>query len=126
MKKIVFLSMVLLTIGFSQDLVDLGFDAYDKGDYNKAAKIFSRTCDNKVIDGCLNLGYLYMDGLGVRQDYHKVVKLLKKACDGGNVQSCSILGSLYIQGLGLSRDYYDAKEYFGKAYDLGDQKGCDF
>ncbi|WP_148821860.1 hypothetical protein [Campylobacter concisus] len=64
MKKIVFLSMFLLTIGFSQDLVDLGFDAYDKGDYNKAAKIFSRACDNEVIDGCLNLGYLYMDGLG--------------------------------------------------------------
>ena len=54
MKKIVFLSMFLLTIGFSQDLVDLGFDAYDKGDYNKAAKIFSRACDNEVIDGCLN------------------------------------------------------------------------
>ncbi|WP_223229343.1 hypothetical protein [Campylobacter concisus] len=57
MKKIVFLSMFLLTIGFSQDLFESGLEAYKKGDYSKAAKIFSRACDSEVIDGCLNLGY---------------------------------------------------------------------
>jgi len=35
MKKIVFLSMFLLTIGFSQDLFESGLEAYKKGDYSK-------------------------------------------------------------------------------------------
>ena len=92
MKKIVFLSMILLTIGFSQDLLQLGAEAYIGGDYKTAAKHFEKTCDDGYIDSCSVLGMLYMDGQGVKQDYHKAAKLFEKACNGENIESCNVLG----------------------------------
>ena len=38
MKKIVLLSVILLTTSFSKDLFELGLEAYDKGKFDKAAK----------------------------------------------------------------------------------------
>ena len=112
MKKIVFLSMILLTIGFSQDLLQLGAEAYIGGDYKTAAKHFEKTCDDGYIDSCSVLGMLYMDGQGVKQDYHKAAKLFEKACNGENIESCSVLGVLYESGEGVEQDYLKATELY--------------
>ena len=48
MKKIVLLSMILLTTGFSKDLFELVVEAYNKSDYNEAAKQWQKACDDNV------------------------------------------------------------------------------
>jgi len=125
MKRILVLLVVLFSIGFSKDLIELGIEAYEKGDYQKAAQLYQKACDGGNSDGCYNLGLLYVSGRGVKQDYQKAVKLFKKDCDSGNAEGCYNLGVAYNNGKGVKQDFYTAKQYYGKACDLGLQLGCD-
>ena len=105
MKKFIFLSILLLTIGFSQDLLELGLEAYDKGDYTKSAELFEKGCNSGNVGGCANLGLLYDVGQGVKQDYKKAAELYEKACNSGNVISCFNLGIMYENGIGVEQSY---------------------
>ena len=126
MKKIILLSVILLTTGFSKDLFELGLEAYNKGEFDKAAKQWQKACDDNVARACHNLGVLYEDAQGVKQDYHKAAELYKRSCDGGFVGSCLNLGALYALGNGANQDYRLAKRYVFKACTLGFQDGCDY
>ena len=95
MKKAILLSVILLTTGFCEDFFWLGLEAYDKGEFDKAAIQWQKACDNKNALGCYNLGVMYEEGKGPKQDYNKVADLYKQACDGGVSDSCSNLGILY-------------------------------
>ena len=75
MKKIILLSMILLTTSFSKDLFELGLEAYNKGEFDEAAKQWQRGCNDGNIDSCTNLGTLYENGQGVAQDYNKAAAL---------------------------------------------------
>ena len=125
MKRILVLLVVLFSIGFSKDLTELGDEAYDKGDYQKAAQLYQKACDGGDVKGCFNLGILYRDGYGVKQDYQKAAELLQKACDSGETMGCIGLAVLYKNGKGIWQNFSTAKEYYGKACDLGLQSGCD-
>ena len=126
MKKIVLLSMILLTTGFCEDLFELGLEAYNKGEFDKAAKQWQKACDDNVARACHNLGFLYEDAQGVEQDYNKATELYKKACDGDIAEACHNLGVLYALGKGTKQDYSSAKRYVFKACALGFQDGCDY
>lgn len=97
MKKIILLSMILLTTGFSKDLFELGLEAYNKSEFDKAVQQWQKACDDNVARACHNLGILYEDAEGVKQDYHKAAELYKRSCDGGFAGSCLNLGVLYIK-----------------------------
>ncbi len=125
MKRILVLLVVLFSIGFSKDLTELGNEAYDKGDYQKAAELYQKACDGGEAFGCGKLGISYAKGQGVRQNYQKAAELYQKACDGGEAFGCFSLGFLYEDGQGVKQDFSTAKQYYGKACDLGLQSGCD-
>ncbi|WP_035142589.1 tetratricopeptide repeat protein, partial [Campylobacter concisus] len=91
MKRILVLLVVLFSIGFSKDLTELGYEAYDKGDYQKAAQLYQKACDGGEAEGCLGLGVLYKDGQGVKQNYQKAAQLSQKACNSGVAEGCAIL-----------------------------------
>ena len=75
MKRILVLLVVLFSIGFSKDLTELGKEAYNKGDYQKADELLQKACDGGEALGCSNLGLLYQDGRGVNKDYQKAGQL---------------------------------------------------
>ena len=126
MKRILVLLVVLFSIGFSEDLIESGNEAYDKGDYQKAAQLYQKACDSGEAGGCFGLGLLYKNGQGVNQDYQKAAQLYQKACDSGVALGCSNLGLLYQSGQGVRQDFSTAKQYYGKACDLGFQIGCNW
>jgi len=71
MKKIILLSVILLTTSFYKDLFELGLEAYDKGEFDKAAKQWQKACEDNVARACHNLGVLYEDAKGLKQDTAK-------------------------------------------------------
>ena len=125
MKRILVLLVVLFSIGFSKDLIESGKEAYEKGDYQKAAQLCQKACDGGEAGGCVALGVSYQNGQGVKQDYQKAAQLYQKACDSGNAFGCANLGVSYQNGQGVKQNFSTAKQYYGKACDLGLQLGCD-
>ena len=124
MKRILVLLVVLFSIGFSKDLTELGDEAYDKGDYQKAAELYQKACDSGETMGCFTLGFLYLNGQGVKQDYQKATELYQKACDGGDAKGCFNLGVLYHNGQGVNQNYQKAAQLYQKACDEGEAMGC--
>uniref|UniRef100_UPI0026F2B4C3 tetratricopeptide repeat protein n=1 Tax=Campylobacter showae TaxID=204 RepID=UPI0026F2B4C3 len=86
MKRVFVLLVVLFSVGFSENLTKLGAEAYNQGDYQKAAQLYQKACDGGELRGCNNLGTLYVKGQGVNQDYQKAAQLYQKACDGGDAK----------------------------------------
>ena len=126
MKRVFVLLAVLFSVGFSEDLTELAAEAYNQGDYQKAAQLFQKACDGGNALSCGGLGFLYANGKGVKHDYQKAAQLFQKACDGGEALSCNGLGALYAEGKGVRQNFSTAKQYHGKACDLGLQLGCDY
>ena len=85
---VVVLLVVLFSIGFSKDITELGNEAYEKGDYQKAAQLYQKACDGGIAEGCYNLGVLYADGQGVRQNFSTAKQYYGKACDLGLQLGC--------------------------------------
>ena len=59
-----------------------------------------------------NLGYLYEDGLCVKQDYAQAAVWYLKAAKQGYALAGEKLGSLYKGGRGVNQDYEEAAKWF--------------
>ena len=98
MKRILVLLVVLFSIGFSKDLTELGYEAYVKGDYQKAAQLYQKACDSGNADCCAILGVFYQDGKGVKQNFSTAKQYYGKACDLGLQSGCVIYRGLNKKG----------------------------
>lgn len=98
MKRILVLLVVLFSIGFSKDLIELGKEAYEKGDHQKAAELYQKACDSGNAGGCFKLGYLYKNGQGVRQNFSTAKQYYGKACDLGLQVGCDNYRKLNEKG----------------------------
>ena len=96
MKRILVLLVVLFSIGFSKDITtELGKEAYNKGDYQKAAQLYQKACDSGEAKGCFNLGGLYdEDG----QSFSTAKQYYGKACDLGLQLGCDNYKKLNEKG----------------------------
>ena len=68
----------------------------------------------------INLGNLYMRGLGVEQDYAQAYAWYEKAARSGHPTGQAKLGMLYFLGLGLNEDHAEAARWFRKAAERGE------
>ena len=99
MKRILVLLVVLFSIGFSKDLIESGFEAYKKGDYQKAVQLLQKACDSREAVGCFGLGLLYQNGQGVRQNFSTAKQYYGKACDLGIQKGCDLYRKLNERGV---------------------------
>ena len=97
MKKLILVALILSAVLLAND-VDDATKAYDKRDYQKAAKLFQKTCDGGDAKGCYNLGVLYENGQGLRQDKSYAKEYFGKACDLGDQLGCDDYKKLNEQG----------------------------
>ncbi|MBO7381126.1 MAG: sel1 repeat family protein, partial [Neisseriaceae bacterium] len=108
----------------AENLLNQGFNAYDKGNYTQAAKLYEQACHGGNAGGCYNLGVLYGKGKGVKQDYAQAAKLYEQTCNGGIAQGCNNLGLLYKNGQGVKQNYVQAAKLYEKACNGGAASGC--
>jgi len=66
------------------------------------------------------LGWIYLEGLGIRQDYTQAAKWYQKAAEAGDTNAMVWAGRIQAQGLGVQKDYAAAMTWFRKAGDMGD------
>ncbi len=92
-----------------------GSNFYDKGDFKEAFKWYKKAADQNGVNGLNGLGYLYMEGLGVKKNYKIAKHFFTKAVNIGSSKGKVNLGILYHYGRGVSQSYEIAIKWYKKA-----------
>lgn len=59
----------------------------------------TNACNDKVIEDCVTLGAMYLQGTIVSVDPERAVALFQTACDGDSARGCMRLGDAYHAGI---------------------------
>jgi TPR repeat protein len=97
-----------------------GIQAVERGDYETAHREFETLAERGDSSAQVNLGNLYMKGLGGSQDYTAAAHWYRKAADQGDPLGQSKLGILYYYGLGVEKNPDEAASWFRKAAEQGE------
>jgi len=94
-----------------------GGDAYRRGDYATALRLWRPLADQGNAGAQFNLGLMYANGQGVPQDYAEAIRWYRKAADRGAASAQFNLGLMYANGQGVPQDYAEAVRWYRKAAD---------
>lgn len=100
--------------------LDSGLTAVEKQDWAAALAAFQPLAEQGVAAAEVNLGNLYMKGLGVEQDYRAAFRWYLKAAEQGDAMGRSKLGLLHYYGLGVEENHAEAARWFREAAEQGD------
>jgi len=92
---------------------------------SQEVKTYRAQCDRGELAGCVNLGWMYDNGNGVKLDPGHAVEFFRKACDGGHAKECTKMGYMSEKGAGVRHSDTDALNYFAKACELKYEGGCE-
>jgi len=82
-------------------------------------KLMRKAAELGHAEAQMRLGFMYMDGRGVKKNIPEALKWLKKATDQGNSNAAYQLGQMYEQGFKVKKDYAEAYKWNLKAAKLG-------
>jgi hypothetical protein len=91
---------------------------------SRAAELYEQACTGGNTRGCINLSFLYADGLGVPKDESRAATLFEQACKGGDTMGCNNLGAFYGDGRGVPKDERRAVTLYEQACKGGNTLGC--
>jgi TPR repeat protein len=113
-----FVCGVLIISPARADLND-GIDAFEREDYETAAREMRPYAERGITMVEYLLGALYMYGEGVPKDYEEARKWLRLAADKELSEAQFALGYLYFEGLGVEQDYKKAEHWYRKSAEQG-------
>ena len=116
---VLLLAFELLTYPAQADLAK-GLDAVMAGHWPAALAEFKPLANKGDPDAQVNLGNLYMRGLGVEQDYGTALSWYEKAAHQGHPTGQSKLAVMLYYGLGVKENHTEAAQWFLKAAERGD------
>jgi hypothetical protein len=96
-----------------------GLVAIAQRDFPAALQAFKPLAEQGNAAAQVNLGNLYMKGLGVTQNYPEARRWYRSAADQGERIAQSKLGILFYHGLGVEKDPTEAARWFQKAANQG-------
>jgi TPR repeat protein len=88
--------------------LESGEAAYQRGDYEKAVRLFRVAAAQGDADAQFLLGAMYENGQGVEQDYAEALKWYRRAAAQGNAAAQLNLGVMYDNGQGVAQNYAEA------------------
>ena len=112
------LAAVLLAQPAAADL-EKGLAAVQSGQWDKAFRQFQGSAAEGNPDAQVNLGNLYLQGLGVERSDPKAYAWYAKAARQGHPQALGKLAIMHYQGLGVAEDHAVAADWFRKAAEKG-------
>jgi len=89
-------------------------------DYATKAEWYRGAAEAGSDSAMLDLGFLYVKGLGVKQDYGEAAEWHRKAAEAGNTVAMTGLGMMYEKGTGVAQDYAEALKWHRKAAIFGE------
>lgn len=89
--------------------------AYDRGDYPTAFRLFLAGAKRGEPEAQRKLGYFYMNGLGIEKNEEQGRFWIETAAEQGNAEAQHNLGAVYYNGLGIPVDYELAFKWLGMA-----------
>src|SRR5215468_11589494 len=121
------ITAVVLSLGLADPVAaafEDGLDAYRRGDYATAMRLWQPFADQGNADAQSRLGFMYQNGRGVPQDDAAAATWYQKAADQGNADAQVYLGLFYAEGRGgLQKDDRESTRLFKLAADQGDAYG---
>ncbi|HWP01765.1 MAG TPA: tetratricopeptide repeat protein [Methylococcus sp.] len=120
MNSLIFGLLGLVWAGTAWADAAAGILAVERGDYETAHREFRALAERGDSSAQVNLGNLYMKGLGGNPDYMAAAQWYRKAADQGDPLGQSKLGILYYYGLGVEKNPDEAARWFRKAAEQGE------
>ncbi len=106
------LYLAIITILIFSDLVwsndDIGYKFYEKGQYDKALKIWNEEIVQGNKEALYNIGLLYYFGKGVDKNLSLAFNYCKKAALKGLARAQNNLAFMYMKGMGTKKSYISA------------------
>ena len=111
---VVVLITVFLLIGISgcTKTIEEGRDAYKKGDYKTASRIFKPLAERGDVGAQFTLGEMHSRGQGVPRDEADALKWYRMAADQGHAGAQNNLGIFYTFGQGVPVDFVLAHMWY--------------
>jgi|688.fasta_scaffold238381_3 hypothetical protein len=97
-----------------------GLEAVEAGHWPTALAEFKPLANQGDPNAQVNLGNLYMRGLGVEQDYGSAYGWYAKAANQGHATGQNKLAVMLYYGLGIKENHTEAAQWFLKAAEQGD------
>ena len=98
---------------------DIGYKYYQKGNYEKALKIWTVEADEGNRKAFYNIGLLYFFGNGVEKNLPLAFEYCQKAAFMGSPRAQNNLAFMYIKGLGVEKSYINSYVWASVAIKYG-------
>ena len=93
-------------------VLDRGIGIHNYGSKNQSVDVIHALANQGYIDAQIEIGRLYLLGLGVLQDYQKAAEWFQKAANQSDRLAFYQLGVLYATGNGVMQNPRKAQEFF--------------
>lgn len=124
LKTLAGLTLWLVSIGSHSADLAKGISAANAGEWDHALSEFKPLALKGDPDAQVNLGSLYLRGLGVEQDYLTAMQWFDKAARQGNAAAQAKLGLMHYYGLGIASNHTEAAHWFLKAAEQGNPEAA--
>lgn len=98
-----------------------GDEAFDKKDYVEAMKWYLKAASQGDVKAENSIGFMYDNGIGVRQDYVAAMRWYRRAADHRYAVAQYNVGLHYDSGLGVPRNLCDAQLWMRRAAAAGNK-----
>jgi hypothetical protein len=120
MGRLSILAGFLMVAAVAQADLEQGIAAVERRDWAAALAEFQPLAEGGDAAAQVNIGNLYMKGLGVDQDYGKAFHWYLKAAEQEDAIGQGKLGLMHFYGLGVREDHAEAAQWFRKAAEQGE------
>lgn len=94
------------------DSIEEAVFTYDRGEYTRAARLFTPLAEQGVASAQFYLGLMHEKGRGLKQDYRTALTWFRKAAAQGYAGPQNNLGLLYEKGRGVREDLVRALMWY--------------
>ncbi len=99
----------------ADELLNIGAQAYRKGDYEKAKEYYKKSADLGQSQAACNLGYIYAYGRTGNRDHEKAFYYFNLAAIDGNANASYKIGDAYYWGNFVKKQSLLAYRYYRQA-----------